>query len=872
MPTHEANLLMEFIERRCLDLAIQLSENYFLDPTAQKEIAYLIIALARKENSIRDYDSPTLRRLFKVKIRDEADFQKTIDRLSKECPNKAHVLQFDIAVREYDEEGREIPCRPPPPPLPRNHNRWNSGSQRALAGAQKLPPGSQIPSGLRESYFLQNGVHPLRISQNSQFHALQRQQHQQHQQHQLQQQGVHQHQHPQFRRADRPPHFPPPGFRSHSKPRPTLQSNLFGAQPQRTRGRRANSVNTSVDKTRARASSQRVISNRHNMLARGAHKISPSSRLINHLNSSGLIKIDNGNVAPAQPLKQPQDYLRAALSWNRESLNHTNNVNLAATLSQKSKGTSPVVGLNSAVQFAAKFREANRDQIQGARRQQGAANGGGDSFRRVSRNRTQQQSRKTSASQTRHNRASKMSNRSSSQVRRLSPQLQGSGQPSIPSDNTRAKKLDLKKYATTGPNLAQTGRFGQDTGRSKSPGASTSQRDIQKVKSTKLADVGGRTTKINVIEKITLDGGTPPVPQPLESRRKLADKAQKASESKQRYNSRRDTATRQEPQGAPFFRSRRVTSNSKDQIPTQRKNSGSRMRSTSQKNRAIKLQVPPVPGTAEKPQKVARLPKVSVSSNPGGSTIGGGVMKQGLAQLLKDNTERKHEPTAEKRAPKLSAEQRDPLRRSAGKNRKGQMVAGPQAKLGKAKGIDVSQLRKIGSQQAKDWLTGLGKRIVSPVQKPRQPKRSAKAFGAVKAKEPFTKLQGGLKPKGASVVKRSATKKAVVRSGSGDKEDLVFKAISKVIAKSESKKADKALNSEMIVRRKTSKVKPQPVREEQVLGGAGKVNVLSPVSSSKGVAQAKFNTYNAEAIRKATARSKKPKKRKFFNFFPKKNF
>jgi hypothetical protein len=147
MPQEEANNMLNFIERRCLDLAQQISKNYMTKPTAQKEIAYMIICIARKENFIRDADNPLLRKLYGVTISNPAEFKSTMERVAQECPNKANVLEFDLAVREYDESGQEIRVMPPAPPgarvaptgpggIPKQHEARRAGRQPQSRVAQ----------------------------------------------------------------------------------------------------------------------------------------------------------------------------------------------------------------------------------------------------------------------------------------------------------------------------------------------------------------------------------------------------------------------------------------------------------------------------------------------------------------------------------------------------------------------------------------------------------------------------------------------------------------------------------------------------------------------------------------------------------------
>lgn len=104
----ELDLLVENIERRCLDLAQQVSFRYLTDATIQKEMAYLIVAAARRDNGVIDYDSEFLREFFQVEIREEQDFNSKLSLILDECPDLSNQLLFDLVIRQYTPDGREI--------------------------------------------------------------------------------------------------------------------------------------------------------------------------------------------------------------------------------------------------------------------------------------------------------------------------------------------------------------------------------------------------------------------------------------------------------------------------------------------------------------------------------------------------------------------------------------------------------------------------------------------------------------------------------------------------------------------------------------------------------------------------------------------
>lgn len=94
------------IERRVLDLAIQFSIKFIPDATSQRQLAYIFLALARKENKIIDYNSKILKEYLQVDC--SADVVNLVHRLSMECKDKKEELFHDLAVRNYDSEGMEV--------------------------------------------------------------------------------------------------------------------------------------------------------------------------------------------------------------------------------------------------------------------------------------------------------------------------------------------------------------------------------------------------------------------------------------------------------------------------------------------------------------------------------------------------------------------------------------------------------------------------------------------------------------------------------------------------------------------------------------------------------------------------------------------
>lgn len=100
--------LVENMERRCLDLAQQIGYKFLTDATTQKEIAYLIVVTARRENGIVDYENDFLRDYYDVEIRNDSKFHNNVTRLLEECPDLSNQLLFDLVIRQYTRDGREI--------------------------------------------------------------------------------------------------------------------------------------------------------------------------------------------------------------------------------------------------------------------------------------------------------------------------------------------------------------------------------------------------------------------------------------------------------------------------------------------------------------------------------------------------------------------------------------------------------------------------------------------------------------------------------------------------------------------------------------------------------------------------------------------
>lgn len=124
------NHLIKSLHRLCLHVSHFIASEYITDVTMQKEIAYLVITLARKCLNIKNYKSDLLKELYKVSIKDEITFIKNLseleadfseifryftinfnkfdDGLGSEKEAFGPFGPFDITEREYDIEGNSV--------------------------------------------------------------------------------------------------------------------------------------------------------------------------------------------------------------------------------------------------------------------------------------------------------------------------------------------------------------------------------------------------------------------------------------------------------------------------------------------------------------------------------------------------------------------------------------------------------------------------------------------------------------------------------------------------------------------------------------------------------------------------------------------
>ncbi len=83
-------------------------KNYLSDATCQKEVAYLIVVLARKEAGILNSDCELLREYYDISVRNSTNFSQSLSSLASECKDLSDNLKFDLVIRKYRSDGSEI--------------------------------------------------------------------------------------------------------------------------------------------------------------------------------------------------------------------------------------------------------------------------------------------------------------------------------------------------------------------------------------------------------------------------------------------------------------------------------------------------------------------------------------------------------------------------------------------------------------------------------------------------------------------------------------------------------------------------------------------------------------------------------------------
>ena len=122
--------LIRNIIRMALHISHYIASNYLTDKTTQRELAYLILVLARKKNFLAAYDHPLLRKLYCVKVQDEPIFKSCLVEINRRCSRNFEGFKislerfddgmgdgdeayypftlFDFVEREYDKEGNMV--------------------------------------------------------------------------------------------------------------------------------------------------------------------------------------------------------------------------------------------------------------------------------------------------------------------------------------------------------------------------------------------------------------------------------------------------------------------------------------------------------------------------------------------------------------------------------------------------------------------------------------------------------------------------------------------------------------------------------------------------------------------------------------------
>ena len=112
--------IMEIIERRVLNLCLQIKAAVDTSGFNQKYLAYLIILLARKEAGVVKYERVELREFYKIGqtfFERQNDFEEVLDFMGHRYTNKSDNLAFDLVhdvpiVRNENPQIQEIPKIP----------------------------------------------------------------------------------------------------------------------------------------------------------------------------------------------------------------------------------------------------------------------------------------------------------------------------------------------------------------------------------------------------------------------------------------------------------------------------------------------------------------------------------------------------------------------------------------------------------------------------------------------------------------------------------------------------------------------------------------------------------------------------------------
>ena len=101
------NSLIERIVSSALQIACKLAESYLTDSWRQREVAYLILVMARRANNLKMPDQHLFKELYKIKS--QIDFYAISEVHITNFPLKSiEDFDFDTVERNYDQEGNLI--------------------------------------------------------------------------------------------------------------------------------------------------------------------------------------------------------------------------------------------------------------------------------------------------------------------------------------------------------------------------------------------------------------------------------------------------------------------------------------------------------------------------------------------------------------------------------------------------------------------------------------------------------------------------------------------------------------------------------------------------------------------------------------------
>ena len=96
------------IEKRSFQLSLQIGAHFLTDPTKQREVAFLVLCVARKQAGLKTYDRQLLRSFYKLTPSSNEKLERAIEQLIANCPNDISTFKFDLVVRKYNKEGLEV--------------------------------------------------------------------------------------------------------------------------------------------------------------------------------------------------------------------------------------------------------------------------------------------------------------------------------------------------------------------------------------------------------------------------------------------------------------------------------------------------------------------------------------------------------------------------------------------------------------------------------------------------------------------------------------------------------------------------------------------------------------------------------------------